>query len=125
MGRLQRAKGASAERELAKLLSGMVDAKVVRNLQQTRDGGHDLDGLPFAVEVKRQEVLRVRQWWEQAVEQGECCGKFPVLAYRKSRHPWRFVLPCRLLGFEGSDDYEDCVEIGIELFARLVNASTV
>jgi Holliday junction resolvase len=121
MGKSQRTKGAAAERELAKLLSERLSCDVKRNLNQVRDAGHDLDGLPFALEVKRQEVLRIRDWWTQAVEQGKLCDKPPVLAYRKSRHPWRFVVPCGLLGFgQRGDDYEQTAEIGIDLFVRLV-----
>ena len=121
MGKSQRTKGAAGERELAKLLSACLDCDIKRNLSQVRDAGHDLDGLPFALEVKRQEVLKVRQWWQQAVEQGKACGKPPVLAYRRSRHPWRFVVPCGLLGFGQQDEgYDDTAEIGIDLFVRLV-----
>lgn len=124
VGASQRTKGAAAERELAKLLGVHLDCDIKRNLNQVRDAGHDLDGLPFALEVKRQEVLRVRDWWQQAVEQGKACGKPPALAYRQSRRPWRFVVPSKLVGFEQcSDSYDETVELGIILFASLVEAN--
>lgn len=103
-----RAKGASAERELATLLidwageQGMA-LEVKRNLEQVRGGGHDLVGLErygMAVEVKRVEVLALANWWEQAVRQAKQAGDLiPVLAWRQNRKPWRFrirawVYPC-------------------------------
>ena len=51
-------KGKSAERELAKLLGDHLGLELSRNLDQTRDGGYDLIGLPgIALEVKRCERL--------------------------------------------------------------------
>lgn len=103
-----KAKGASGERELAGLLEGYsalvgVQLNLVRNLEQTRDGGHDIIGLEaykLAVEVKRVEVLAVSVWWRQAVQSAERLGFDPVLAYRQNRKPWRFrirgwVYPCQ------------------------------
>lgn len=103
-----RAKGASAERELAELLTGWaatagVKLELKRNLEQVRGGGHDLVGLEqygLAVEVKRVEQLALSTWWGQAVRQAEKVGCLPVLAWRQNRKPWRFrirgyVWPCK------------------------------
>ena len=93
-----KAKGASAERELAELLTywgsqAGLTLTLKRNLEQTRAGGHDLVGLePYglAVECKRVEVLDVRSWWAQAVRQANAVSCLPVLAYKQNRKEWRF-----------------------------------
>lgn len=91
-------KGAIGERELASLLTlwgtevGMGLA-LQRNLDQVRDGGHDLTGLEdwgLAVECKRHETLSINAWWGQAVRQGVKAKAIPVLAYRQNRKPWKF-----------------------------------
>lgn len=103
-----RAKGASAERELADLLTRWaaevgVTLDLKRNLEQVRGGGHDLVGLEdygMAVEVKRVEQLSLNAWWQQATRQAEAVGCLPVLAWRQNRKPWTFrirayVWPCK------------------------------
>lgn len=127
MSNSQRRKGACGERELAKALSELLNLDISRNLDQTRDGGHDLDGLPFALEVKRQEKLSLGKWWRQAVEQAN--GRPPVLAYRQSRKPWRFVVPVMVMseGIHVIDnpmyELDYTIEMGIELFCELVTCS--
>jgi len=92
-GKGRRSKGQSGERELAGLLSKALGHEVVRNLDQARDGGPDVWGLPgVALEVKRQERVTLEPWWEQAVQQAHR-SQVPVLAYRQSRKPWRFRVP--------------------------------
>jgi len=97
-----RSKGASAEREVAVLihqeLQDVLEKRPQRNLLQTRDGGHDLVGLPgVALEVKRVEQLSLAKWWAQACRQADDVGLLPVLVYRQSRQPWCFVLPWGIL----------------------------
>jgi hypothetical protein len=89
-----RAKGASAEREVFKLIGDVLGFKVERNLSQTRDGGYDSVVGDFALEVKRQEALSIKAWWEQATTQAGRCDppKMPMLIYRQSRQPWRVVV---------------------------------
>jgi hypothetical protein len=89
-----RAKGASAEREVFKLIGDVLGFKVERNLSQTRDGGYDSVVGDFALEVKRQEALSIKAWWEQATQQAGRCDppKMPMLIYRQSRQPWRVVV---------------------------------
>jgi hypothetical protein len=97
MGAAQRRKGATAEREVATLLADRLGSEVVRNLEQTRGGGHDLLGVdPFAIEVKRCETLALPSWWRQACDQ---CpdDQVPALFYRQSRQPWRVILPLRYM----------------------------
>ncbi len=92
MGRSQRRKGADAERELLKLLGDELGIVLQRNITQTREGGADcLELRGFAIEVKRCERLSRPAWWRQAVRQAEALGVEPVLAFRQSRQPWRFV----------------------------------
>lgn len=120
MGKMSRSKGAAGERELATLLRDRAGATVTRNLSQTRDGGHDLEGLPWAVEVKRyREAKRglIRGWWEQACSQADLDGRPPLLAYRQDRDEWRFVLP-------GSDSrYEMTAEVGVDRLLEILRES--
>jgi Holliday junction resolvase len=109
---MQRRKGASAERELFGLLRDELGLIVERNLAQTRAGGADclsIDGL--AIEVKRQEKAFSEAWWRQAVEQAG--SRVPVLAYRQSRQPWRFVLP--LAWITGTDAFTLGLRCTVEL----------
>mgnify|MGYP003599569854 CR=1 FL=1 len=101
-----RNKGSNGERELALLLTGWTAGTtkltLTRNLEQTRGGGHDLNGLEsygMSVEVKRVEVKAINSWWAQAQRQADALKLLPVLAWRQNRQPWRFrirafVWPC-------------------------------
>jgi Holliday junction resolvase len=99
-----RNKGAAAEREVALLLHQALQdviEKPTRNLEQTRGGGHDLNGLPgVALEVKRVEKLALAKWWRQTVEQASRVNAVPVLAYRQNRQPWTFAVGWELLDSE-------------------------
>ncbi|MEX0385846.1 putative PDDEXK endonuclease [Spiribacter onubensis] len=120
MGAMQRRKGASGEREIASLLGQYLGAEVVRNLEQTRSGGHDLLGIePFALEVKRCERVTIPVWWRQACEQiGP--DQVPVVAYRQSRKPWVFILPLRfVIDQEIPESMYPTCEMGIEGFCLL------
>ncbi|WP_295457504.1 restriction endonuclease [uncultured Thiodictyon sp.] len=105
---MQRTKGATAERELAALIFDELGVKLVRNLDQSRRGGHDLivtddetgpvaaSLARYALEVKRHAATppgSVRAWWGQAESQAARVGLVPALAYRADRGAWRFVLP--------------------------------
>lgn len=80
MGNMARMKGQRGELEVVKLLQptvtscymmkGLEVPQLARNLSQTRDGGFDIAGLEWmALEVKRQETLNVKAWWEQTCRQ--------------------------------------------------------
>jgi len=102
MGRMQRTKGQVGERELCKLLDAefadLLPEPLSRNLDQVREGGADIMGIPgIALEVKRHESLAVNVWWIQCVQQAMDCGRFPVLAYRQNRKPWAYCLPASLI----------------------------
>ena len=126
MGKPSRDKGASGERELARLLADELGTAVTRNLAQSRSGGHDLDGCgPFALEVKRAAratpALRTR-WWAQAREQADRAGLLPALAYRQDRAGWRFVLPLSAVapGAFGPWADDELVEVELSAFAAIV-----
>ncbi len=119
MGKMQRNKGAAAERELAKLLSDELGADITRNLLQTREGGHDLNGVTgWALEVKRHETLNLNAWWKQTTDQAKRIGKKPVLAYRQSRQPWRFVV--RLNDISSTMTGDHTAQINLDAFCLLV-----
>lgn len=103
-----RNKGAAGEREFAGLIHDHLGIRLVRNLEQTRSGGHDLIVHPdetgpvvdvlaaFAIEVKRYGKATdglLNRWWLQAEGQAQAVGRTPVLAYRGNREAWRVVLP--------------------------------
>lgn len=97
---------------------------MLRNLNQTRDAGHDLEGLPVALEVKRQETLKIATWWDQTIRQSIACDKPPALAYRQNHKQWRFVIPGYMLSDSLSDtgmDLSMTAEVGIELFCVVVS----
>ena len=102
MGVNVRSKGQRGEREAAAVLNGWSDEVtgylglpslvLSRNLDQTRLGGYDLTGIDWlALEVKRQENLSLPAWWRQAVKQAKG-DQVPMLMYRQSRQPWRFLV---------------------------------
>ena len=99
-GLMSRNKGKTGEREARDLLLewlgpvyvkfGVPLPELERNLMQSRNGGHDLVGLPWlAVEVKRQEQTQFGSWWKQTVAQAGV-GQIPFLLWRGNRQPWRF-----------------------------------
>ena len=107
-----RAKGAGAERELARAIHDELGVLLVRNLEQSRRGGHDLVPHPdatgpvaatlagFAFEVKRHARATpalLRGWWAQACHQADQAGLTPALAYRQDRAGWQIVLPLAAL----------------------------
>lgn len=130
MGKINsRAKGKSGERELIgelkKLLPSEMTSELTRNLDQTRDGGHDILGLDgWALEVKRYaEVLPadLERFWKQACEQARNNESRPALCFRQDRRAWRTVVRVSEAGlFDSGDGYEDTVEMSLELFAKLV-----
>lgn len=66
MGKAQRTKGATYEREVASAFTealGLFDAPIARNIGQARDGGNDLDVGPLVVECKRRKSLLTFQKW--------------------------------------------------------------
>ncbi len=137
MGAKSRRKGATAEREFAKVLGDLVGEPelLCRNLEQCRTGGDDLrikqerlnntdlvsrlDG--FSIEVKRYATAQpsaVRGWWQQSVRQARDRLKLPLLAYRCDRQPWCCVV--HLSTEFPLDDLRGCLTMPIELFAEFL-----
>lgn len=94
-----RQKGHDGEREIVRLLQPVVELvlgekRLGRNLQQTRQGGHDICGLEhLAIEVKRCETLEIEKWWKQTLRQAEMVGgAIPVLIFRQNRGKWRVMM---------------------------------
>lgn len=124
-----RQKGAAAERqlinELTEWLGPWVKETAKRNLEQWRNGGHDIVGLgDWAVEVKRYKSMtesQLRKFWQQAVDQAKAVHKIPVLAYRLDHKDWRVRIPMAHLREDlGDMTVEWTVEISVEAFAALV-----
>ncbi len=135
MGAKSRRKGAGAEREFAGLVHDWLGVRLVRNLDQTRSGGHDLmvddDGPAaraldrFAFEVKRHaRVTRANldAWWRQAEDQARRCGKIPALAFRADRQPWQILIPLAEIHPDLPIDsrFEHCAALSIEGFAVVI-----
>lgn len=126
MSASQRNKGAAGEREFFRALSLHLGETVTRNLSQTRDGGADGWAGRWRIEVKRQETLRLEDWWAQACAQAG--ADWPALAYRPNRRPWRVVVPLEYFLFpDGSVFWKTrhlglkwTAELGLEAFASIV-----
>ncbi|MDP3877154.1 MAG: hypothetical protein Q8Q50_09245 [Methylobacter sp.] len=117
-----RAKGASAEREFSNEVYQWAGVKLIRNLEQSRSGGHDLIVHPdevgavsdnfraLAIECKRYGKVTpglIATWWKQARQQAEPHRLHPVLAYRADRTEWRVVTPISLI----NPDLTQCLEL--------------
>jgi Holliday junction resolvase len=100
VGRSEREKGARAEREVVDLLRRAgFDAHRTAALQANGGRGADVTGIPgLHFEVKRQEKLGFWQAIEQA-EDGAEAGEVPVVVFRRSREPWRAIVPFDYLLF--------------------------
>lgn len=102
--RSNRRKGASGEREAGKWLAKKLhlDYIPLRNLNQTRSGGEDLEIPPFfCIEVKRQEKLELNKWWEQVSKASETTGFEPVVMYRQNYEAWEFLIDAKCCGIDG------------------------
>lgn len=125
-----RAKGAAGEREFCRVLGDLLGDALVeplkRNLEQTRNGGHDILGLEgFALEIKRYKRVKdgdIKKFWEQACEQAERAGGYPALAYREDLQSWRVRIPMEVLkeGMSSTWELDYTAELSVEAFAMVV-----
>ena len=119
-----RNKGHAGERELCAWLTENLGLKepLTRNIEQVRDGGGDIMLLPpFSIEVKRQEALQINKWWNQAKRQRTKSNPVAVLAYRKNRHPWQFMMSLDDLVKKRYQTGQDLpITMGPELFLAIV-----
>jgi hypothetical protein len=109
---------------VARLIHDELGLEITRNLDQTRDGGHDLIGVPgWAIEVKRYKehnASLVKAWWMQAVDQAAAVGQEPVVFYRLDRKPWRVLMRFGDIELFGKYDLRGVVECDPELWFALV-----
>lgn len=95
-----RSKGACGEREAAKWLKAKfgLEKEPQRNLEQVRSGGFDLTGFPpFALEIKRCQLLSKRDWWLQ-VRAAAAEHEIAVVMYRQNNLKWHFLIPAEFIG---------------------------
>ena len=124
MGRMQRTKGQSGEREAAHEIRRHTGWEVQRRVRNAA-GDSDLVGVPgWSVEIKRYASATPSQiggWWDQCVAQSE--GELPVLFYRLDRMAWRAVWPLAVnLRIQHADQwqgYEWTVEGSVAAWAAL------
>lgn len=123
-----RTKGASFEREVAKLLELELGIKFKRDLEQYRAADHgdlipDDDDFPFVIECKRYASGTGCKdaWWAQASSAAEAVGKLPCVIYKYDRRDIRCVVPFTALytafGSKCRCDYQ--AEMTIEAFCYL------
>jgi len=94
MGKMQRTKGQTGEREAAGMIGMHTGWHVTRRVRNAA-GDSDLVGVPgWSVEIKRYAFAtrsEIAGWWSQCVEQAG--ADLPVLFYRLDRSEWRSVWP--------------------------------
>lgn len=130
MTAMQRSKGQRGEREFCKTLGEYLGESIERRLGAERDGGPDvLLGNLWAVEIKRHEVVRLKDWWAQAMQQAAAYCRYPALAYRANGQPWRVVVPLDLLlwghpQWDPTDDLNYTATLSVPGFATVVRETT-
>lgn len=120
-----RNKGATFERDIAKMLQDELGITFKRNLEQYRESGlGDLipsdPAFPFTLELKRYAdgpIGGQKAWWEQTCVAAKREGKSPALIYRYDRQPIRCVVPMDPHHWE-DDGY--VVEMDFDAFCYLV-----
>jgi Holliday junction resolvase len=137
-----RVKGSAAEREFAGLIQDWAGVRLIRNLEQTRSGGHDLIVHPdevgpvadafrkLAIECKRYNTVteaNIQKWWSQALIQAEQAKLAPALAYRANRASWRAVLPIWAVNpaLNRNQKLGYCVTLSVEGFCHVVAENSV
>ena len=103
-GKRSREKGQQGERQFAKALSEHLGYDVRRDITQVRDGGTDiLDVDGWAIEVRWRKQLSLGAWWKEICGREYSEPRFPALAYRQDRQPWRVIIPLDCL-VDGAGD---------------------
>ena len=93
-----RAKGASAERQVAKMIYEELGITVKRDLEQYRQSDRgDLIGLEkWCIEIKHHARNAggnfKPEWWRQCTAAANACGDQPVLIYKYDRQPFKCVV---------------------------------
>lgn len=94
-GRGAKAKGARGERDVCALIAGITGDDVSRNLDQSRDGGHDIDWGPFAIEVKSQQSVSMPAWQAQVMASVAGTDKVPSVVWRRRGEEFWVALPMK------------------------------
>ena len=121
--------GASFERKIANMLYDELGITFKRDLEQYRETNHgdlicyEMD-FPFTIECKRRAkgTTYATEWWEQAVNAANACGKLPVLIYQLMRSPIRCVIDLNVVikAFDGKPPmHENLIEIPLETFCMI------
>lgn len=88
-----RNKGAEGERELARYLS---EKGYPSRRGQQFSGGKDspdvVSSLPFHIECKRVERLKIYEAIKQAIRDSQGSEKMPLVIHRKNREDWLAIL---------------------------------
>ncbi len=93
MANRERRKGVTGELEVAAIFRHVgFDCDRTPNSGALRIAGDLYGTVPAHIEVKRQEVARPWQWFEQASTEAPA-GVMPVVAFRRSRSPWLGIVP--------------------------------
>lgn len=113
-------KGKDGELELCKRLDPFFPNTLKRNLNQTREGGADVDGChPFVIEVKRVQdtcIGNKNKWWKQVCRATVHEDEISVVAYRPNKAPWRYLLSASLV----NPILQGWIEMGEDQFLQLV-----
>jgi Holliday junction resolvase len=121
-----RNKGAAFEREVVNLIKDCLGFDCKRNLDQTRDGGHDLLGVPgWAVECKRYAQVKhgdLTRFWEQTVDQAIKAGARPCLIVKEDRQPIMVFVDWDGPGKDAYDsfDFNSAAQISFDLWCSIV-----
>ena len=115
-----RNKGASYEREIAKMLFDELGIGFKRDLEQYRSGAHadliaDNPDFPFTLELKRYKdgpIGGSPSWWAQVEVAAEREGKIPCLIYKYDRKQNRCVMPLSAV----MDGGQGLIETDLETF---------
>ena len=118
-----RNKGASFEREVAKLLLLELGITFKRDLRQYQEADHgdlipDNLAFPFELELKRYAdgpISGTNKWWQQVTTAAAKTGKRPALIYRYDRQPIRCVV--ELQGVRCNISFEDFCYLAREIMA--------
>lgn len=88
MSKMQRNKGANAEREVVRILNEHGFA--ARRGQVFNHEPDIVSDLPFHFEVKRQETLKINDWWKQA--ESAAVNRTPLVIFRRNNEQWKVVI---------------------------------
>ena len=97
MGKSQRTKGASGEREICHILRDALGIEVGRNLEQSRSGGCDIKLPPYCIEVKRRRRVGNLYDWVRQADAACGPGERPIVCVRADGAGWLAVLPLHQL----------------------------